>query len=93
MIVRIQSYGQYDLPDEHLPELQAADRDIEAAVEAGDERAFEVALSDLIVIVQSHGRLLEPGALVASEAFVPAPGTTVEEARRLVTDDGLIPGQ
>jgi len=93
MIVRIQAYGQYELPDEHLPELQVADREIEAAIEAGDERAFEVALSDMIVLVQTHGRLLEPGALVASEAFVPVPGTTLEEARRLVSDDGLIPDQ
>jgi hypothetical protein len=91
MIVRILGYGQYRVPDEAVADVDAADERIEAAVEGGDARGFAHALTELVEVIQSSGTLLGPGEFARSEAVVPAPGTTLEEAGALLSSEGLIP--
>lgn len=93
MIVRILSYGQYRVPDDATTAMNEADARVEAAIEAGDERAFEAGLTELVACVQEHGTLVPPNEFVSSEAVIPAPGSTLDEARRLLTDEGLVPDE
>jgi hypothetical protein len=92
MIVRILNYGQYDVPDDAVAALNEVDDQVEAAIEAGDERRFEACLTELVALVQERGTLVPAQEFVTSEAIVPTPGTTLSEARALFTAEGLVPG-
>lgn len=91
MIVRILNYGQYRVADDALRHLNDVDDRIEAAVEAGDDREFQACLTELVAAVQEHGELIPPSEFVSSEAVVPAPGSTVQDARSMLTAEGLVP--
>lgn len=91
MIVRIMNYGQYRVPDEAVAAMNEVDDQVEAAVDAGDERRFQACLTDLVACIQEQGALVPAGELVASEAIVPSPGTTLAETRLLLSEEGLIP--
>jgi hypothetical protein len=91
MIVRIMNYGQYRVPDEAVAAMNDVDDQVEAAVEAGDERRFQACLTDLVAFVQEHGERVPASEFVASEAVVPSPGATLAEARSLLREEGLIP--
>lgn len=92
MIVRILGEGQYRLPASAADDLNAIDDRLEAAVEAGDEGAFATELAALVAIVRSAGDALADDELIGSDAVVPDPDTTLDEARRLLSEEGLIPG-
>jgi hypothetical protein len=91
MIVRILNYGQYRVGDEAVEGLNDVDDRIEAAIEAGDERQFQACLTELVALVQEGGELVPATEFVSSEAIVPAPGSTLQEARSLLTSEGLVP--
>ncbi|CUR53908.1 conserved hypothetical protein [metagenome] len=92
MIVRILGEGQYDVADDHLDTLNALDKDVEAAVEAGDEATFEAALAALLDGVRSAGSTLDDDALDPSDLILPPADASIDEVRELLSDDGLIPG-
>ncbi len=92
MIVRILGEGQFDLTDadlEHLNELDAA---VEAAVEAGDQAAFESSLTALLDVVRGHGRVHELDSLDSSDLILPPADASIDEVRAMLSDEGLIPG-
>lgn len=91
MIVRILGEGQYRLPDSAGDDLNAIDDRLEAAVKASDEAAFATELAALVAAVRSKGEALGDDELVASDAVVPDPDTTLDEARSLLSEEGLIP--
>lgn len=91
MIVRILGEGQYRLSDAAFAEAHEADDRVQAAVEAGDEAAFQSALDELVETLRRSGVPLPPEELVGSDAIVPGPGTTLDEARELLGSEGLIP--
>jgi hypothetical protein len=93
MIVRILNYGQYRLADEDAGALNEVDDRVEAAVGAGDDRQFQACLSELVALVQEQGELVTASEFVTSEVVLPAPGTTLAEARSLLTEEGLVPDQ
>jgi hypothetical protein len=92
VIVRILGEGQYRLPASAGADLNLIDDRLEAAVAAGDEGAFAKELAALVAVVRSTGEALADDELVASDAVVPDPDTTMDEARRLLSEEGLIPG-
>jgi hypothetical protein len=92
MIVRILGEGQYRLPASAADDLNAIDDRLEAAVGVGDEATFSKELAALVAAVRANGQALSPDELVASDAVVPDPDTTLDEARRLLSEEGLIPG-
>ena len=92
MIIRILGEGQYDLPDDRIDELNAADARLEAAVGSGDTEAFTAALDVLIGTVRALGARLPDSTLVASELVLPAEDSDLMHVRALLSDDGLIPG-
>lgn len=92
MIVRILGEGQFEVPDSVVGELNRLDAELEAAVEHDDEAAFRPALEALNAKVREVGSAADPGALKPSELIIPQPDATIDEVRKLLTDEGLIPG-
>ena len=92
MIVRIGGEGQFEVPDEHLGELNRLDDDLAKAVDAGDEAQFKTALEALLASVRTVGRELPADHIGPSELVLPSPDSTIEEVREVLGDEGLIPG-
>jgi len=91
VIVRILGEGQFRLPDSAADTLNGIDERLEAAVAAGDEAAFATELGALVAAVRSRGTVVGDDELVPSDAVVPDPDTTLDEARNLLSEEGLIP--
>jgi hypothetical protein len=92
MIVRILGEGQLQVDDAAVDELNQLDAKVEAAVDVGDEAGFAAALETLLSRVRAIGTPLKPDALLPSELILPQEGATMDDVRRLLADDGLIPG-
>ena len=92
MIVRILGEGQLDVPESAADELNQLDAALESAVERNDEAGFRSALAALLARVREVGSLAHADDLRPSELIIPQPDATMDEVRRLLTDEGLIPG-
>jgi hypothetical protein len=91
MIVRILGEGQFRVDDAATAELQKLDADLEAAVEHDDQQALAAALGALLAQAR-QGAALPPDSLETSDVIIPHEGATVAEVRKMLTDEGLIPG-
>jgi len=92
MIVRILGEGQLEVPESAADELNQLDAALESAVERSDEAAFQPALQALLARVREVGTPAKPDELKPSELIVPQADATMDEVRKLLADDGLIPG-
>jgi len=92
MIVRILGEGQLEVPESAVGELNQLDAALEAAVEQNDEAAFRPALAALLAKVRDVGSPTEAADLRPSELIIPQPDATMADVRKLLTDEGLIPG-
>ena len=92
MIVRILGEGQFSVDETATAELNKLDTQLEAAVERSDETAFTAALHGLLDQVRALGAPLPADALEPSDLILPSPDSSMDEVRKLLTDDGLIPG-
>ena len=92
MIVRILGEGQLRVDDAAVSELKELDAKVEAAVDVGDEAGFAAALNALLCRVRALGTPLEADSLQPSELILPQEDATMDDVRRLLADDGLIPG-
>ena len=91
MIVRILGEGQYRLDDAAFAAASEIDDRVQAAADANDADGFHEALEQLAEAVRSHGEALAADEFVGSDAIVPGPETTLEEAKELLSEEGLIP--
>jgi hypothetical protein len=92
MIVRILGEGQLTVPEAAVAELTELDSRLEHAVEHDDEAVFRSALAALLSRLREVGEPAEPGTLEPSGLIVPQEDATMAEVRKLLTDEGLIPG-
>ncbi len=92
MIVRILGEGQLHIADSAAAELNALDADLESACERNDEEAFAGAFTALLAFVRKVGSPVPADSLDASDLILPHDGATMAEVRKLLTDEGLIPG-
>jgi hypothetical protein len=92
MIVRIPGEGQYRLDDAASAELNRLDTDLEVAVDRDDEAAFSAALHELLAAVRSRGSLEPPDTLEPSDLILPPEDASLDEVRKMLTGEGLIPG-
>ena len=92
MIVRISGEGQFDLPTDHVDELNRLDDDLTKAVDAGDEGQFKAALEALLASVRTAGQELPPDWIGPSDLVLPTPDATIHDVREVLGDEGLIPG-
>ena len=92
MIVRILGEGQFRVDDGATAELNQLDADLEAAVEHSDQAAFTAALTRLLAGVRANGAPLPPDTLEPSDLILPSEDSSMDEVRKMLTDEGLIPG-
>jgi hypothetical protein len=92
VIVRILGEGQFRVDDSAAAELNRLDTELEAAVEHGNEAAFTATLTSLLAQVRAQGSPLPPDILEPSELILPAQDSSMADVRKLLTDEGLIPG-
>ena len=92
MIVRILGEGQYDVADSALDRLNELDAAVEAAVAAGDERAFAAALAQLLDGVRTAGVPHPVDAIDESDLILPAADASLTEVAEMLSEEGLIPG-
>ena len=92
MIVRILGEGQFRVDDSAVTELNRLDSELEAAVNRNDEAAFTAALHALLEQVRAQGSPLPADTLESSDLILPPPDASMDEVRKMLTDEGLIPG-
>ena len=86
MIVRILGEGQYEVPDTDADALDALDGQVVAAMDAGDEAAFDSALDALIAEVRRAGTRVPDDAFAPSELVVPFADADIAETRRMLAE-------
>jgi hypothetical protein len=92
VILRILGEGQLEVSDEAVTELNELDDQLINAVEKGDQGLFHTALANLIGKVRAVGKPVADDHLGPSELILPGADATLDEVRKLLQDDGLIPG-
>lgn len=92
MIVRILGEGQLSVDDGLSTELNDLDAKLQAALNAGDDKAFRQALEGLLARVRAAGTPIPADSLEASDVILPYSEASMDDVRALLTDDGLIPG-
>jgi hypothetical protein len=91
MIVRLMGEAQYRVDDALTGRLEEIDEAAAAAAESGDASALAARLAELHSIVQAEGEQLDHAELVPSDLIVPPADLSLDEARRLLAEEGLIP--
>jgi chromosome condensin MukBEF complex kleisin-like MukF subunit len=91
VIVRVMGEGQWRVDDDVAQQLNGLDDRVGEAVTAGDEQVLSALLREMAELVRSHGSKLEDADLSPSEAIVPPEDLTMDEAKELLTGEGLIP--
>jgi PspA-Associated protein len=92
VIVRILGEGQLEIPESAADDLNELDRAVESAVERDDEAAFVSSLAALLARVREVGSPLKADDLRPSELILPQADATMADVRKLLSDEGLIPG-
>jgi hypothetical protein len=91
MIVRLMGEGQYQVDEELLSQLNDLDIEAQAAIDAEDEPALDDKLDQMWQLVRDRGEQLSDDELSASDLIIPPSDLTLEETRKLFSDEGLIP--
>ena len=91
MIVRILGEGQFRLDDDASAKLTVLDKDVDAAVHAGDEAVFRMALGAAVTLVREAGQPVPDDEFVTADYILPFSDATIDEVRKLLTD-GTIHG-
>ncbi|HEY4349554.1 MAG TPA: hypothetical protein VGM80_18395 [Gaiellaceae bacterium] len=91
MIVRLMGEGQWRVDDSLVGHLNELDLATARACEAGDEAALQASLEALANAVREGGEKLADDYLGASDAMIPPTDLSLEEAKELMTGEGLVP--
>jgi hypothetical protein len=91
MIVRLMGEGQYRIDDGLRGELDELDGRAQSALDADDESALDGVLDEMWKLVRDRGEQLANDDLSSSDVIVPPSDLTLEETRKLFSDEGLIP--
>jgi hypothetical protein len=91
VIVRLMNEGQYRVDDTCLTRLNELDDEAMKALEADDEATLDARLDDMWQVVKEQGSPRPDDDLHPSDLLIPPSDLTLEETRRLFSDDGLIP--
>ena len=91
MIVRLMGDAQYRVDDALREDLQTLDEQAAEALEREDEAAMDGYLDEMWKLVQERGELVPFDDLHPSDALIPPSDLSLEETRKLFSEDGLIP--
>ena len=92
MIVRILTEGQYQLPGATIDRLNEIDNRIVEIVAQEDNDGFERLLKNMLDLVRDNGTPLSIDELVESDLVLPDPDITLDEAKKVFSGEGLLPG-
>ncbi len=92
MIIRILTEGQWRFPAAMLDDLNDIDNAIVDVLADDDEGEFRSLLDKMIAMVKENGTPLELDELEESDAIIPEPDITIEEAKELFVGAGVVPG-
>jgi hypothetical protein len=92
MIVRIMGEGQLSVDPAAAEELNSLDSQVSAALDQDDQAAFTTAFCALLARIRELGEPLAADSLEPSDLILPAEDATMDDIRKLLADDGLIPG-
>ena len=91
MIVRLMGEGQYRIDEQLRQELNELDNRAQAAIDQNDEPALDDMLDEMWQLVQDRGERLPDEDLSASDLIIPPSDLTLEETRKLFSEEGLVP--
>ena len=91
MIVRIMGEGQYRIDEDLRAQLNELDNQAVAAIDAEDEPALDKFLDEMWDLVEARGARLPDEEIATSDLIIPPSDLTLEETRKLFTDEGLVP--
>lgn len=91
MIVRLMGEGQYQVDDGLREQLNELDDRAQTAIDAEDEPALDDMLDQMWQLVRDRGEQLSDDDLSGSDLIIPPSDLTLEETRKLFSDEGLIP--
>jgi hypothetical protein len=91
MIVRLMNEGQYRIDESVRERLNEIDERALEALEANDEDELDMRLQRMWDLVQTEGERVPDDELLPSDLLIPPADLTLEETRKLFSDDGLIP--
>jgi hypothetical protein len=91
VIARLMGEGQYRVDDDLRGELNVLDDRAVAALEAEDEPALDGFLDEMWELVRGRGERLPDDDLSASDLVIPPSDLTLEETKKLFSEDGLVP--
>jgi hypothetical protein len=91
MIVRLMGEGQYRVDDGLRDQLNELDGRAQSAMDAEDEAALDDMLDEMWQLVRDRGERLPDDDLSASDVIIPPSDLTLEETRKLFSDEGLVP--
>ena len=91
MIARLMGEGQYRVDDELRGQLNELDDRAVQALEADDEPALDGVLDEMWELVRGRGERLPDENLSASDVVIPPSDLTLEETKKLFSEDGLVP--
>lgn len=91
MIVRLMGEGQYRVGDELTGELGRLDDSAAAALERDDEAELDRCLDEMWRLVRARGEAVPDEEIATSDVVIPPSDLTLEETRRLFSEQGLIP--
>jgi hypothetical protein len=91
VIIRVMTEAQYRVDDGLVERLNELDTQAEGALEAGDEDGLHRLLEKMAQMVRDNGEQLEDSDLHPSDLVIPPPDLSLDEAKELFADGGLIP--
>jgi hypothetical protein len=91
VIVRLMGEGQFEVDDEVAKGLNDLDEQAARALEAGDQEELRRLLGRMAEAVRMNGARVPDSDLGASDAIIPPDDLSLDEARQLFEDEGLIP--
>lgn len=91
MIVRLMGEGQYRVDDELREQLNELDDRAVAALEQEDEPALDDMLDRMWQVVRERGEHLADDDLSPSDLIIPPSDLSLEETKKLFSEDGLVP--
>ncbi|MGE0598856.1 MAG: hypothetical protein AB7J35_03410 [Dehalococcoidia bacterium] len=92
MIVRIMGEGQWHVDEALITELNQIDALLDADLESGAEDRLASHILAMHGSIKARGTQVAVEEFVPSDAVVPPAGIAVAELRRLIGQEGLIPG-
>jgi hypothetical protein len=91
MIVRLMGEGQYKIDDDLREQLNELDDRALEAIEKDDEPSLDGKLDEMWQLVSERGERLGDDDLSPSDLIIPPSDLTLEETKKLFSDEGLVP--